>query len=257
MSGNATLYDGSMDYVETSGSCRVDTNFQPNQDTRIRTKILVKSVTNGECVYFGAGQSYQDRSFECYLWTSSGLQPRIQFNYDGQYTFSREYIHVGDIIEMDFNKNIVKYKINDGEEQTITFTYTNFTCPNTLCIMANNRPEGHYYGKYQFYYCEVYDNGNLIYNYVPKENLDTGAITLYDEVSGTFAEIQGGGTLEPGTKEIKVKKSIVNASKDITQLDYDLAECEEGRFSRYVRVNYLSNYSGNISNASLIATDIP
>lgn len=248
-----------VDYVENLGGNYFDTGFIPNQDTRVRCKIKFMRIDNDHTSVFGSGQSYQSNTFEVYLWNQ-----KIEFNYCNTYTFTDDTIHVGDVVEIDFNKNVANYRINDGVWKNVTFTYSQFSSPYTMYVFLNQRPTSiTTSGEIQLQYLEIYDNGTLVRDYKPVINTKTGEIGVYETLNEESVTLLGTGTLVPGepTGEfVDTKTSTrlkVNASKDITQLDYDLAECEDGWFSRYVRVNYLSNYSGNISNASLITTDIP
>lgn len=231
-----------VEYLEASETQYFDTGFTPNQDTGVKCKFKMLTNDNSNSHLFGSGYSYYQNTFECYLWNQ-----HIQFNYNQGYTFAGN-VHIGDTIEIDWNKNIIKYRINDGAWNTITMSYGNFTTPGSMWVFLNNRTQGStpISSKSQLIYFEVYDNGELVRSYKPAQSLDGTSVGLYDTVNDTFITNSGTGTLVPGepTGEfVDTKTSTrlkVNASKDITQLDYDLAECEEGWFSRYTRVEYIT-----------------
>lgn len=231
-----------VEYLEASETQYFDTGFTPNQDTGVKCKFKMLTNDNSNSHLFGSGYSYQQNTFECYLWNQ-----QIEFNYNQGYTFAGD-VHIGDTIEIDWNKNIIKYRINDGAWNTITMSYGNFTTPGSMWVFLNNRTQGStpVSSKSQLIYFEVYDNGELIRSYKPAQSLDGTSVGLYDTVNDTFITNSGTGTLVPGepTGEfVDTKPSTrlkVNASKDITQLDYDLAECEDGWFSRYTRVEYIT-----------------
>lgn len=231
-----------VEYLEASETQYFDTGFTPNQDTGVKCKFKMLTNDNSNSHLFGSGYSYQENTFECYLWNQ-----QIEFNYNQGYTFAGD-VHIGDTIEIDWNKNIIKYRINDDAWNTVTMTYGNFTTPGSMWVFLNNRTQGStpVSSKSQLIYFEVYDNGELVRNYKPAQSLDGTSLGLYDTVNDTFITNSGTGTLVPGepTGEfIDIKTSTrlkVNASKDITQLDYDLAECEDGWFSKYTRVEYIT-----------------
>lgn len=246
-----------VEYVENLGGNYFDTGFIPNQDTRVRCKVKILSITNDHCSIFGSGQRWQDNTFEVYVWDQ-----KLEFNYRNTYTFG-DTVTIGDVVEIDFNKNIVKYKINDGAWKTITFSYSNFTTPGTMYVFLIHRPTSiTTTGQLQLEYFEVYDNGELIRNYKPVMNIYTSEVGVYETLNEEPVTLLGTGTLVPGepTGEfVDTKTSTrlkVNASRDITQLDYDLAECEEGWHGKYTRVNYLSDYKDDIVNYSYIQTNI-
>ena len=242
MSGYATTGNYEVvDYVENLGGNYFDTGFIPNQDTRVRCKIKFMIIDNDHTSVFGSGQSYTYNTFEVYLWNH-----QLEFNYCNTYAFG-DTVKVGDVVEIDFNKNVVKYKINDGTWKTITFSYSNFTTPGTMYVFLNRRPTSlTTTGQLQLEYFEVYDNGELIRNYKPVMDIHTDEVGVYETINEEPVTLLGTGTLVPGepTGEfVDTKTSTrlkVNASKDITQLDYDLAECEDGWFSRYTRVEYIT-----------------
>jgi len=248
-----------VEYLEATETQYFDTGFTPNQDTGVKCKFKMLTNDNSNSHLFGSGYSYYSNTFECYLWNH-----QIQFNYNQGYTFAGT-INIGDTIEIDWNKNIIKYRINDGDWNTITMSYGNFTTPGSMWVFLNNRTQGStsVSSKSQLIYFEIYDNGELIKSYKPVQTLDSTSLGLYDTVNDTFITNSGTGEFisgEPTGEYVDAKTStnlIMNASKDITQLDYDLASCEEGWFSKYTRTDYTSNYSGSTSNATLIITDIP
>ena len=251
-----------LDYVENHDKAFIDTGFIPNNNTGVKCKFKILSTENTHIHLFGSGESWNTRAFECYLWDQ-----KLEFNYNSSVVFSNETIYVNDTIEIDWNKNVVKYKINNNEWKTINLSNNTFSSPYSMYVFLVQRPTSvpnpASTSLSQLYYFDLYDNGTLIKSYKPTLNTETNEICVFDILNNELVEIKGTNNLTPGPETgeyvgLKVSTRLkVNASRDITQLDYDLAECEEGWFSRYVRVNYLSNYSGNISNASLITTDIP
>ena len=231
-----------VEYLEASETQYFDTGFTPNQDTGVKCKFKMLTNDNSNSHLFGSGYSYYQNTFECYLWNQ-----QIEFNYNQGYTFAGD-VHIGDTLEIDWNKNIIKYRINDGAWNTITMSYGNFTTPGSMWVFLNNRTQGStpVSSKSQLIYFEVYDNGELVRSYKPAQSLDGTSVGLYDTVNDTFITNSGTGEIisgEPTGEFVDTKTSTrlkVNASKDITQLDYDLAECEEGWFSKYTRVEYIT-----------------
>ena len=100
----------------------------------------------------------------------------------------------------------------------------------------------HYLNEDKIIRVQMYHDGELVRDYVPSKNTSNNNIGLFDLVNENQITNQGtGADFTPGNIVVESEyKSIVNASKDVTQLDYDLAECEDGWFSRYTRVEYIT-----------------
>lgn len=176
-------------WLESDGNSWLDTEFTPNQDTRIDIVASPQDVSDSGGFLYGAGASYNSRAFECY--TTSG---QYEFNYAGAYPFIGTAA-VGQMLTISHDKNNVTLDI-DGAEYTQSFTYADFTTPYPLALFAIRRSSV-ICGKYRIYQCRIYENGTLVRDmwpcYDPK-----GVACMYDKVQGKHYYNQGSGEFVAG-----------------------------------------------------------
>ena len=181
----------SIEYLESTGTQYIDTGYIPNQDTGVKTKGMFNSVINNEASMFGSGQSYDNRTFELYIWDQ-----KLSFNY-----FNRNYmtdsIEAGDTVVIDWNKNIINYSKNDAPYVEIVRQYGDFVSPHNMLMFANQRPEGITAGKVKIYYFKIYDNGTLVRDFVPVLDKDS-VPCMYDLVEHKFYYNAGTGNFVAG-----------------------------------------------------------
>lgn len=173
-------------YIESTGTQYIDTEFKPNQDTRVVCKgqfLDISSTVN----MFGTRVS-----------TSSG---RYELLVSGNYIFSSYNTAAGssissttDILLIDKNKNVTS---NNGKVFD-TSAYAAFQANYNLLLFAGNRA-GTVSGKAKcrIYFFQIYDNGILIRDYVPCMD-SNGVAGLYDFVNDVFYTNAGTGTFIAG-----------------------------------------------------------
>ncbi len=199
-----------LEYIESSGSQRIDTGFSPNPNTRvvIDAEILPTNTTATDrylaAVYLGAG-----------YWTmrlNTGLN-----SYAARYPGASltTVAHSGEIFArhtFDQNKNVVQ--IDDAAP--VTFAATTWSSARTLPIFCYRGGDTNYSGFIyaKLYSCQIYDNDILVRNYVPCKNA-SGSIGLYDLVTASFFGNKGTGDFIAGA-EIVPKPEEPSISGDVT-----------------------------------------
>lgn len=212
IAGPEFWYD-KLEYIESSGTQYVDTGFKPNQDTRIvmNAKVLNVSGNNTSGFLFGSGYPVQQNGFEAYAF--SGAFSAV---YNGVHVNGGS-VSVGDVLLVDFNKNKCKVTRNGSDFYENTFTYTSFVSPVNLTLLMLPR-QSKYYGVCELYSCQIYDNGNLIRDYVPAK-LPDGSIGLIDKLTDEFYPNMGTGTFIAGPvakEEIPPRKVTVDLIPPMT-----------------------------------------
>ena len=181
-------------YIQSSGTQYIDTNVIPNQNTRLVGRFGVTAVsdagTGPSFIPYGSGASYNSQAFECYSQSN-----QYEFNYDGQNQLLGN-IALGQIAEIDHNKNVVSLTIDGAAPLTLQLTLNSFTSPYSLILFGINRGSN-ILGTLKLYSCKIYDNGSLVRDYVPC--LDTqGTPGLFDLVGGQFYGNSGTGAFSAG-----------------------------------------------------------
>lgn len=171
-----------LEYIESTGTQYIDTEFKPNQDTRVVMDFEnsgdYSAMTTSLCPFFGARNASSSAVFA--LWVGTKTYPHY-----GNVVYSKNGYFSVDIntrLVYDFNKNVV----NIGDTQITCLTGTFTTNYNLYLFTINN------YGNVEtrrvsgkLYSCKIYDNGLLIRDYVPVIN-SNGVCGLFDKVNNKF-----------------------------------------------------------------------
>ena len=185
VSGSSRLPAGytEVEYVENTNRAYINSNFTPNQDTRIVCDMqLVTQNSYGRL--FGAGH-----------WDESD---GLNLNYEGGYLriswFGKTTWTIFNNVPTNFNRHIYDLNKNNlyvDESLIGSNTYTTKTASNNLglfCFIGKtgNPPTDsaeYFLGK--LYSCQIYDNGTLVRNLVPCTN-SSNVAGVYDIVNDAF-----------------------------------------------------------------------
>ena len=175
-------------YIESSGTQYVDTNFVPNQDTRIVLKVYFPIAGSNQFL-FGTrtGERSNSFAFNCYSTCYRSHYNTYWTNYDTSVAFERPFV-------IDKNKNVTTL----NGEYTVTSDYAEFTCPYPLVLFANNN-NGTIatFATTKLYSCQIYDDGDIVRDYIPCID-PSGVVGLYDDVNGAFYSDAAGGAFYAG-----------------------------------------------------------
>lgn len=173
----ASLPDGytQLAYVESDGTQYVNTNFAPDNNTRVVCDVVFPVTDLGTWLFGarpGGGQycflSYQNQYRSDYA--NSTDDEMVSIVPTGRFT-------------VDKNKNVTY--ING--EVARTAAQSTFSCTQNLYLFACNQSGvANGYGSLKLYSCTIYDNDTLVRDYVPCQNAQ-GVAGLYDLVNDTFS----------------------------------------------------------------------
>lgn len=177
-----------LEYIESDGSQYVDTEFKPNQDSRVVMEAQPTNVvSNGyHCIFGCRGDGLL---FE--LYKASAGSWNLTFLYGSKYT---NYFTIDWSAKHTFeiNKNVATV---DGVSKTETTSA--FQLAYNLYLGVDNNggtPNG--FTPMKIYSCQIYDNGALTRDYYPAEI--EGEIGLWDAISGVLYTDGAGGTFIAG-----------------------------------------------------------
>ena len=189
--GGSVLPEGytQVEYIQSSGTQYVDTGFKPNQDTRVVMDFELLSVTGKYAdPIFGVRTSASAAGY--YFWASGTAVATEQ--YQSGYNNGSTYPAVTRVGRhtVDKNKNVTTVDGVTTEAAYAAFT----TAWNMLLFQSYNN--GNLYSqttKMRLYSCQIYDNGQLIRDYIPCID-PSGEVGLYDTVDGLFYGNEGTGS---------------------------------------------------------------
>ena len=181
------LPDGytAVEYIQNSGTSYINTDYYPNQDTRIIAEMQVVTY-NSFGRLLGAGNHNTANTISC-DYVDNGNTFEISW---GGYTGWTQYSMTSNYNKhtYDWNKNsfYIDGTLLDSK------TYTAFTCSYKLGIFnvleSGNVPTSntgrYFYGK--LYSFKIYDNDTLVRDFVPAKRDSDSKYGLYDIVNDVF-----------------------------------------------------------------------
>lgn len=176
-----------VEYIQSSGTQYIDTDFKPDQDT----KIIVDAEITSEVLYgsiFGSRNSSSSGQFN--LWPASSQQWRYDYGTSAYLMVSASSTgrHI-------FTADGPDVSIDD---QSQAYGQQTFQTNNNLYLLTINL--GSSTGEKcrgKLYSCQIYDNGALIRDFVPCKN-PSGAAGLYDRIGNQFYGNAGSGSFTAG-----------------------------------------------------------
>ena len=166
-----------LEYVESDGSQYVDTQFTPNQDTRVVLKIGRPASTSNQFLFGARGGTHTNTISLLY---QGGI--RSDWNTTQLSIASSTVGALSTPLTIDQNKNVLTV----NGTASVSHTYAAFTapCPLTLFGVNTNGTVGTLTTT-DLYDGQIYDNGLLVRDYIPWLH-PSGVAGLLDTVNGRF-----------------------------------------------------------------------
>lgn len=181
-----------VEYIESTGTQYIDTDFKPNQDTRVVLdfKLASENTTNYRGIFGVRDTTADTAALQYLLWN----YPSTTFRTD--YFGTNKTFEITDRTKrllVDKDKNVVT--ING---QIITNTAGSGQCAKNLYLLcANNGGSAAYFTDARVYSCQIYDNGVLVRDFRPCLDSD-GVVCLYDKLNQTYYYNAGTGEFTAG-----------------------------------------------------------
>lgn len=169
-----------LSYIQSTGTQYVNSNFKPNQNTR----VVIDFEYIGGDVVFGAYDANGANGF--------GLQAASNkwYTYYGTSSaYSDTTVEANTRLVADVNKNVAT--LNGSPLRTAT--YNTFSGANPIIISGlYNASVVGFLISLKIYSCQIYDNDTLARDYIPCIN-PSGVVGLYDTVGKQFYGNSGTG----------------------------------------------------------------
>ena len=178
-------------YIESTGSQYIDTGFKPNSSTRLVIDFDVVA-SSAQCALFGSRTAFSKDSFNVFTGANNA---GYQDDY-GTASKTASGVTSSGRHTLDKNKNVFSV---DGEAFNTSATQTfSGTFPIYLLTINNGGVAMTAYPtSAKLYSCQIYDNGDLVRDFVPAED-DSGNVGLWDKVNETFHPNIGSGSFAVG-----------------------------------------------------------
>ena len=169
--GVATKY-ARLEYIESNGSQFIDTNFVPSINTTVVADLLIPSGAGNKNL-FCAYTNYALNSM-----SDSKLEYRLG---SGNWTQINTPSNVTNKFNVEFSCKTIKF----NGEIIATPNLTSLSNTYTLLLFTRSGGSSSYYGKARIYTLKIYENGNIVRDYIPALRSD-GIAGLYDAVNDAF-----------------------------------------------------------------------
>lgn len=174
-----------LEYVESTGEQYVNTEFKPNQDTRITLDAQYTVGAKAEFMFGVRTSTYKD-NYSVTITTGG-----IRSDY-GESLVADASLALTERYAIDKNKNICAFGGTKIANAASTFQST----LNLFLFACNEGGTGKFFGKVRMYSCQLYDNGTLIREYHPATA--DGEVGLWDACSGVLYTSGSGTALIAG-----------------------------------------------------------
>lgn len=175
-------------YIESNGTQYINTNFKPNQNTRIVMNFQIKTTASTwECIFGTRDSSDNTNTFA--FWNDTSNAFGIYYKSSGNIDYFSSTTSTDGKITIDINKNL-----STLNNQILNLSTQSFSSSYPVYLSAvNNAGTAQYYSNLKIYKCKIYDNGTLIRNYIPALRTSDSKAGLYDLVNKVFYPDAAGG----------------------------------------------------------------
>lgn len=167
-----------VEYIQSNGTQYIDTQFTPNQDTRVIVDFQYVTVKNS--FLFGSRTSLTSNSYTVNI-GNSAQDAVTSYGTSGnvKYATPDKDRHI-----IDKNKNLFYFDNN----LIFTQEYHTFTSPGTLEIFSahSNGQKGYLPSVARIYSFKIYDAEELVRDFVPCYRKSDKIVGLYDLVNDIF-----------------------------------------------------------------------
>lgn len=185
-----------LSYIQSGGSQYIDTEFKPTGSTKVVCDFKMLNQGSSQQGVFGSRPGTSGR----FTVFTGNTTADLQVDYNTEQTLasvssSITGLNVNSRTTLEVSNSLV---INGTTVKTVSAA--SFASTYNLFLFANNNVgTAQLPGSMQLYYCQIYDNGTLVRDFVPCINED-GEVGLYDRVNSKFYGNAGTGTFSAGTE---------------------------------------------------------
>lgn len=198
-----------VDYIESTGTQYINTNVTVNG--KLRTILdFDNQDANIDGNIFGGRNGASDKTFIFFLWGSNN---KFRSDYNTTSNQDTQLTGVTGRFLIDKNRGTTTVTHN-GNTYTKTITNSDFIGDRPLVLFAKDNDgtiDG--YTSYKLYSCKIYDDDELVRDFIPCKRNSDNKLGLYDRVNGVFYINNGTGEFNYGSvveRDIPVETITTN-----------------------------------------------
>ena len=214
-----------VEYIESHGTEYIDTGFKPDGNTRVICEFMPLDSTKAYGI-FGSRTAYLKSAYNLFVGDTG---THFQDDYNNTSTTNVEAV-ANTLYVIDKNKNVSTI---NGTQNSVA--YSSFEVEYSMYLFGVNTSgtvNSAQLGALRMYSCSIYDNGILVRYYIPCTS-STGAVGLYDTVSGAFFGNANPSSVEP-----------VDLPDGYTQVEYIQSSSTRGQ---YIDTGYKPNNNTRVT----------
>ena len=176
-----------VEYLESTEQQYIDLGIHTTDKTRIKMKCVMTKIgtTKGSYgIIFGDSYPSWTTGHEIYIWQTDYGILGFRASYGDELFDSDVPINVGDILEIDFNKNHLTIYVNGIESVEHVYATKTFISPNTLEVFKIPRDDPEYYGNMKLYDAQIYEDDVLIQDLICVD--DNGSPAVFDMLNRKY-----------------------------------------------------------------------
>lgn len=198
-----------VEYIENSGTQYINTLYMPNQNTRV---VVDFSPTTTAPRVFGTRVGYNNRSFLAMVKSGGIINGQIASTTTGiDYDIPDLNVSIGQRVTLVLDKNELSC---GGKKKEFNFT-SEFTAHDAMPLfglkLGNDLSIS---SGIRLYSCQIYDNGDLVRDYVPCISAN-GSAGLFDKVNKEFYENAGSGNFATGLETGATHSSSMGVAHEV------------------------------------------
>lgn len=189
------MYDTEIEYLESTGTQWIDTDYKPNQNTQLKITYSINTITSDASMPFGVRDAGNATDGKNGIFRTHGTNTnRIAFGNGSSTNVNISgYNTSNTIYEVYLNK---RYVYIDGNLVT-TITNTTWSNSRSIYLFGASTAGSFTFGvPMKIYSCKIWDNDTLVRDYIPVKKNNIGY--LFDKVSGQLYGDAGGGNFVCG-----------------------------------------------------------
>lgn len=179
-----------LEYIQSTGTQYIDTGFKPDYNTRFTADFMLNSTSSA---YVFASRGTPSENFKNsvgILWNGTNFRSDYGSISGAKLTVPTTGVRY------DVDKNKATCRIGT---ETVTNSSSSFSSTlNVYLFGCNEGGSFAYPASMRLWSFAIYDNSELVRDFVPAKRSSDGAVGLYDTVTGTFFGNSGTGTFVAG-----------------------------------------------------------
>ena len=231
-----------VEYIESSGTQYIDEEFRPSgENVRILTDYMYLSSPNGKSL-FGAQTTDTTVTFPITCYHTSNT---VSSFYVGSSQNIIDYtvaIDVRYLLDCHANNGAFTADLN-GDKQTATYSGSLAKTLN-IFMFTNDGQQGTQTIAARLYARKIWDNDELVRDYVPCYRKADNVAGLYDLVTDTFLVNVGSGTFAVGNNSNKRGEWVITVG-GIIPIQYALRRRMMIKCDSKIELEYTGNYTDN------------